>query len=349
LNGGGDAFAYHRFGSEIVSDFRVTGDWGSFTVARGGSRGGTLFICELAGLLYLVSGPSISSGIVAFSIVAFWGQYLAYKAFTFAFPAGARSRATLLLFLFPSNVFWTATIGKDAVIGFSICLAVYGFARLVRAPGIWAYLSMAVGLAGAYFVRPHIAAMLVMAFTAAYIFGRNVAGFFSVAVKIVSIPMLGYGCVWLFMHAQRFLNAETFSKALISADIVSRNTNVGHSAIGASNPFSRMITAPFLLFRPFPWEIHSLQTALACAEALLLLLLFWVFRAQLKAAVRRWRSDAFLLFIFLYTIEFSLIVAGTFSNIGIIARQRTMILPFVFILLCLSRRLPSAPLEPLTR
>jgi hypothetical protein len=337
--GGGDALAYHQVGSQIASDFLVTRDWASFTVSRAGmgDAGPTLFVCELTGLLYSVTGSSISSGIVVFSIVAFWGQYLAYRAFTLAFPTGDRSRAALLLLLYPSTVFWTATIGKDAIIGFLICLAAYGFARLVRAPGIRAYLYLAIGLLGEYFVRPHIAAILALAFTGAYVFGRNLRGFFGVAVKIVTIPLLAYGSVELFRGAQRFLNAESFSQMVIEADTVTRNTNIGHSAIGTvgGSLFGRMASAPFLLFRPFPWEINNFQAAVACAETLFLLGLLWVFRAQLKAAAQRWRRDPFLLFIFLYVIGFTVIVGSTFFNIGLIARQRVMMLPFALMLLCL--------------
>src|SRR5438309_3312147 len=160
---GGDALAYHQVGSQIASDFLATRDWASFTVSRAGiGAGPSLFVCDLTGLLYLVTGSPISSGIVVFSTVAFWGQYLAYRAFTVAFPSGERSRAALLLLLYPSIVFWTSTIAKDAIIGFLICLAAYGFARLVRAPGIRAYLYLAIGLLGEYFVRPHIAAILAL-------------------------------------------------------------------------------------------------------------------------------------------------------------------------------------------
>ena len=342
---GGDALAYHQVGSQIASDFLVTRDWASFTVSRAGMGGAgpSLFVCDLTGLLYLVTGSSISSGIVVFSTVAFWGQYLAYRAFTLSFPSGERSRAGLLLFLFPSIVFWTATIGKDAIIGFLAGLAAYGFARLVRAPGIRAYLYLAIGLLGEYFVRPHIAAMLALAFTGAYVFGRNLRGFFGVAVKIVTIPLLAYGSIALFRGAQTFFNAESFSQMLIEADTVTRNTNIGHSAVGTvgSSPLGRMATAPFLLIRPFPWEINNFQAAAACAETLFLLGLFWVFRAQLKAAAQRWRTDPFLLFIFLYVIEFTMIVGATFFNIGLIARQRVMMFPFLLMLLCLSPRLAS--------
>jgi len=342
---GGDALAYHQVGSQIASDFLATRDWASFTISRAGMGGAgpSLFICDLTGLLYLVTGSSISSGIVVFSTVAFWGQYLAYRTFTLAFPSGERSRAALLLFLYPSIVFWTATIGKDAIIGFLICLAAYGFARLVRAPGIRAYFYLAIGLLGEYFVRPHIAAILALAFTGAYVFGRNLRGIFGVAVKIVTIPLLAFGSVVLFRGAQQFLYAESFSQMLVKADTVTRNTNIGHSAIGTvgGSLFGRMATAPFLLFRPFPWEINNFQAAMACAETLFLLGLLWAFRGQLKVAAQRWRTETFLLFAILYVIEFTMILGATFFNIGLIARQRVMMFPFVLMLLCLSPRLAS--------
>jgi hypothetical protein len=348
---GGDTLAYHEYGSRIASDFLVTRDWASFTVSRTGmaNRGGTLFICDLTGLLYLVTGPSISTGIVVFSTIAFWGQYIAYRAFVLASPRGEHRRAALLLLLFPSNLFWTATIGKDAIIGFSICLTAYGFARLLYMPGMRAYAYMAIGMLGAYLVRPHIAAMLALALTPAYVFGGNRRGPFGVAVKIATVPLLAYGSVLLLMGAQKFLNAENLSKALVAANTVTRETNLGHSALGTVGLFGRVAAAPFLLFRPFPWEINNFQAAVACAETFLLLRLLWIFRAGLKATFLRWRTDSFLLFIFLYVIQFSLIVGATFSNLGLIARQRVMMLPFFLMLPCWSPRLASPEALPRNR
>lgn len=333
---GGDVLAYHEVGSKIASDFLITSDWTSFTVSHGFASGSTLFIADLAGLLYLITGPSISTGMVVFSTISFWGHYSAYRAFVLAFPSGKRDTAALLLFLFPSEVFWTATIGKDAVIGFAISLAAYGFVRLLHAPGMRAYFYLTIGLGGTYVVRPHIAAMIAMAFIAAYIFGKNSRGFFGIAAKIATIPLLAIGNVWLFRQAQSFLNAETFSKALLAANNVTRNTNYGGSALGTSGGHlvSRIATAPFLLFRPFPWEINNVQAALASAEGLFLLALCWISRKQFKVAARRWRSEPFLLFMFFFIAEFSVVVAGTFSNIGLVARQRVMMLPFALMLLC---------------
>jgi hypothetical protein len=338
LMNGGDTLVYHQYGSQIASDFLVTREWASFTVTRAGQTGATMLICDLMGLLYMITGPSISTGIVVFSTVGFWGQYLAYRSFKLAFPSGNHSRAAVLLLLFPSAVFWTATIGKDAVIGFFICLATYGFARLARTPGPRAYIYLGIGLLGTSSVRPHVAAMLALAFTGGYVFARNVKSFWGVAVKIATIPLLAYGSLLLLRNAQTFLNADSFSQVLVTAHTVINNTNLGGSSIGAATSLWRRIaTAPFLLFRPFPWEIDNFQSAIACAETLLLVGLFWIFRTQLKTAIQRWRSDPFLLFISLYIIEFSIVMAATFSNIGLIARQRVMMLPFVLMMLCVSR------------
>ena len=51
---------------------------------------------------------------VLFAVISFWGQFFFYRAFVLAFPKANRRIAALLLFLFPSIVYWTSAFGKDA-------------------------------------------------------------------------------------------------------------------------------------------------------------------------------------------------------------------------------------------
>jgi len=100
---------------------------------------------------------------------------------------------------------------------------------------------------------------------------------------------------------------------------------------------SRLLQAPFLLFRPFPWEVHNFQAAVASIEGWLLFFLLWSWRSDFVAGVKRWRSDSSILFSLIYSILYSVMLAAAFSNIGLMARQRVLMAPFALLLFCTKR------------
>jgi hypothetical protein len=66
-------------------------------------------------------------------------------------------------------------------------------------------------------------------------------------------------------------------------------------------------------------------------------------RRNVMASLLGIRSDPFLLFCVLYLVMFCLLMGSAFSNIGLIARQRVMVLEFALILACLRRRTSPVP------
>ena len=102
---------------------------------------------------------------------------------------------------------------------------------------------------------------------------------------------------------------------------------------------------PVLLFRPFLWEVRSLQAAIAGIEALGLMIFVWRRRGLVRSSLRSWRHNAFVLFAWFYTLEFSIMFAGVMTNFGLLARQRVMLIP-VAVMIVLSQPRPGLP--PLT-
>jgi len=144
-----------------------------------------------------------------------------------------------------------------------------------------------------------------------------------------------YGSYYAFHEATQFLNAESLTAGLKEIHTISHNSAAGGSAIAENQSISsRVLQAPFLLFRPFPWEVHNFQAAVASLEGVLLLILLWSWRADFLAGVRRWRTDAAILFSTVYCILYSVMLSSAFSNIGLIARQRVLMAPFALMLFC---------------
>jgi hypothetical protein len=113
--------------------------------------------------------------------------------------------------------------------------------------------------------------------------------------------------------------------------VAKNNASLGGSTYGGSL-VSRLALAPFLLIRPFPFEVRNLQSALASLEGMGLLVMFVRRRKILYRTLTRIRSNPFAMFLALYTIEFTIIYAAATTNFGLLNRQRVMLMPFTLML-----------------
>jgi hypothetical protein len=91
------------------------------------------------------------------------------------------------------------------------------------------------------------------------------------------------------------------------------------------------------LFRPFPFEVNSIEALVASAEGTLLLVLLVRGKQRVLSAVRRVRKSGFMAFILLYLVFF-VAAYSSFSNFGLLARQRVLALPLLLIVLALPAR-----------
>jgi hypothetical protein len=88
-----------------------------------------------------------------------------------------------------------------------------------------------------------------------------------------------------------------------------------------------------ILLRPFPWEARNLMMLITAIEIAAFWGIVWFRRRTLLHALRHWRHDRLLRvaipFILLYAITLGMVM----GNMGIIARQRIFLFPFLFLLL----------------
>jgi hypothetical protein len=330
---GADALLYFGAGCRIVNKFSLTGEWTSLRPFWSSN-----FIIMLTSWLVLVFGPVFQALMIVFATLAFWGQYLFFRAFCIAFPGGQRRAAASFMFFLPSVVFWTASIGKDAVILFFTGACCYGFAKMTRTTGPIALVTVLVSLGGVMLVRPHIAGMLAISIGAAYLLSKNRNGVLGMARKGLGIPLLLLASVYFVAQARSFLDLRDIEQTQGILRRVAEVNQIGGSAFGGSFLY-RLIAAPFLLFRPFLWEVQSLQAAIAGIEALGLMVFVWRRRELVWLSFRSWRENAFTPFLWAYTLEFSFLFAGAMTNFGLLARQRVMLIP-VALMTVLSQRPP---------
>lgn len=307
---------------------------------------GTNFIITITGAMEVLVGPSWASLLAIYSVIAFWGQYFVYRAYSVSLPKGNTRLAAALLFLCPSVAFWTAMVGKDALLCFGIGLIAYSVTQVAGRLSISGVVALIVGTAVCVTVRPHVAAIASVAVFVSVVFSQNVRGAIGVASRIIAIPLILAVTIYVGTKASQEWQISDFQSGIERQQFAREATEVGGS--GFSQPRSvttRYVVAPFVLFRPFLWETRSPQTALAAIEAFWLLILSWRLRKTLVATFLTARRHSLMCFATVFMIEFIAGFAPSVSNFGLLVRQRVMILPLFLCVLCAKRTRDLLPIS----
>jgi hypothetical protein len=345
--GSADAIGYHDYGELLAMRFRA----GDFNTGLD-SLSGTDFISFFTGVLYAVTGPSVHAGFLLYSWLAFWGMFLLYRAFTIAVPDGNRRSYARLLFFLPSMLYWPSSIGKEAWMLFALGVAAYGTAR-VLAGRPWRGLVVAgTGLWLAALVRPHVAGMAGIGLVVAYLFVRppRRQGALGPVVKLSALVALVVVAGLLLGETQEYLRGKGIDPQEGVRSVLSesaRRTGQGGSSFASPSSSTSAASLPFalvtILFRPFPWEAHNTQVAVTALESALLLSLTVARGRSVWRALRHPRRRPYVAFVVVYTLLF-VVAFSSIANFGILARERTQLLPFFLVLLAVPavRRGPAA-------
>lgn len=353
-DGASDAARYHSAAANLAPLLRqgIYRDLGEIS--------GTRFLEILTGQVYAFTGPTRLGGFMVFSWFSFLGLYLFYRAFRTAYPEGDGRRYALLVFFFPTVQFWPSSIGKEAFMMLVLGAAALGAAELLtgRLRGlIW----VGLGLWGAAVVRPHmaliVAAGLIVAAPIAVLRGgahravrrrgRLGSAVLLIGLLLASSTLIGVTESFFGLES---LNAETAHDQL---DDTTRRSGVGGSAFSATSPNDPVgfgLSAVTVLFRPFPFEVASAQALLTSLEGICLLVLgAFSLRRLAKAPLELLRMP-YLALAMVYTFAF-VYAFSSIVNFGILARQRSQLLPMLFVVLCLPRERPvsanpTAPMLP---
>lgn len=345
LEHGVDGIVYHKVALTLASSFRQL----DFTVDTGRQVPGTGSVRYVAGLVSVVANGSIVVEYLIFTAIAFAGILCAYVAFAAAVPDGDRRRYALLVLLWPSLVLWPSSMGKEALVTGAFGVAALGAARLyTHRPG--GIILLGAGIAGVTMVRPHVALLAGLATFLGYLFVRPTGGSAVLsATKALTIIVLGVGGALLVGQTAQFLRLEnlgTEDVEEVRTQTQERTEQGGGSftPIRADNPARYPGAVVTVLFRPFPTEARSTEALFSALEGVVLaglVVVSWRRWLALPSQLARMPYVAFALStVLLFAYAFSVI-----ANFGILARQRTQILPYLFVLLAipvLTRPAPTA-------
>ena len=324
-----DAQRYFVAGKEIAERIRafdpVVFSY-PFWFGGAGRWWGTDFTEKLTGLVVGLVGPTMRGAYLCFSMMAFAGLYLVALAVYRHRPGPGAVRFATWIWLWPSLWFWPSSIGKEAVSLLAIGLVVYGYAgrKGIR------WFPFAAGLGLAFALRPHVAAVLGLATLAAYWLQSwrrlSLRRFVELAAAMVLSLLL-----LTSMAAQFGLDAD-LEGVQEFVSYRSGQTMEGGSALGGAPAGLAAIPMAFvnIWMRPFPWDVHNLMALFSALEVLGLWAVVWWRRRTVAFVFRRWRHDRLLAFALPFLAGYTLMIGLTFANLGIIARQRSPLFPFVF-------------------
>jgi hypothetical protein len=307
----------------------LPGTHGFVELFNAGDAWGTNLIIGVTACILKVAGPSLTVATLSFALPSFWGAYIYYCVFREVFPEANYLYARIVLFLYPSIVFWTAMLGKDGLVFLFLSMVAYGRAKLESRGTATLWLVMLTGIAGCSLIRPHIGALLVISTAASFSFARK-GKQKHVARRVASTIFLAIVSLAVVYLCAQLLRLTDVQEAQQHVQLSTAFNGQGSSGFEqSSNPLYRLTLAPLLLVRPFPWELVGAPAALASTEGILLLSVVLIRRKRILEPMKSARLCGFMTYLRWFVALNVLLLALGSSNFGLLARQRTMILPLI--------------------
>jgi hypothetical protein len=287
-----------------------------------------------------------------YSAFALWGLWKLFITFNQLYPTYHKYNALICLF-FPSTVFWSSAISKDALTMGGVGLFTWTFYEIFirRSPTLSKIIT--------FLLAFHIVSVIKGYIIVAFLPGCLVWGVMSYQntvknkslqqllkiVLILFVPLIVGGAFFLLKNSPLFLEytspevlekANVYYKYLSDASLAASAYSIGDfdpSIVGLLKIIPAAINVT--LFRPYPFEIKNAAMVIASLEstATLLITIYLVFKIGLFNTFSFIRKDVFLLFAFLFVMIFSIAVGITSGNFGSLMRYKIPMLPFYFLLL----------------
>ena len=297
------------------------------------------------GIVMAIVGVNLTATFLVFSWLSFIGCVFFYRAFSLTFAGGDHRRYALMLFLLPSLIFWTADVSKESLMMLSLGLVAYGGAKIfARARG--GFTLLVPGVALGYYIRPNELLLVLSGFAVAMMLPtaavrQNLGGlrrFFG----LVFLVGLLFISVYLTLHYLRG-GGGTLSLQQTHANNQGVGTGFGSSGV----PYSTNIaTYPRdiyeVLFNPLIIKAHGNAQRIAGLENTILIVLILKSLRNLRILPRASFARPYVMLCTVYSLLFMYTFAAL-GNLGLIERERVMLLPFMLVLLCIPRAPKGSP------
>jgi hypothetical protein len=337
-----DWIRYDSQGSILAPNFRSL----NFTLAGSNVRAivndGSVSI--FTGIVMAIVGVNQLATFLVFAWLSFLGSILFYRAFTITFPGAASGhrRYAYLVFFLPSMLFWTADVSKEAIMTVSLGLIAFGCAKvLVRAPGGFRLATLGV-LAGVL-IRPNELLVILGGFAVALMIRRQGARDTSSTLKrvggLVFMGILFGASMYMTLHYLKFGNSTSGGINLQATNSNNNGKGIGFGSSGfvySSSPLKWPIDAYEVLFNPLPFNARGSGEYVAAIENLVILGVIITSYRQLRILPRASFARPYVMMCLVYSVGFIYAFAAL-GNLGLIYRERVMLLPFLLVLFAIPR------------
>ncbi len=226
------------------------------------------------------------------------------------------------ILIMPLIHFWTVAIGKDSLIFFGIAMLVYNIYFQRK----WVHYIIPILLVG--FIRIHILFFVIAAFGIAQLFlNKNIRP----AYKLLLVGTIVAGMVALFPILLERIDFKAGQSLTEQVELLSERELAGGSSVNVkdSNILVKWVS---YIFRPLFVDAHNVFALAASVENLVWVMMFFVIFRKLRTKIVDQMRSVYWFSVFAI-IAITLPGAFLLSNLGVAARQKTMVVPFVFILL----------------
>jgi hypothetical protein len=311
-----------------------------------------LFVMKLAAIVSLLSFNKFLIISLFFGLFSFAGQWKLFQVFNEVNQGKNQKLMAYAVLYTPALWFWASGLMKDSVclgaVGFIVAILYKMFIKKEKTLKDIIFLVFLIYLV--YSIKSYIIIVLAVSI-GTFVFARfmiNIRNvvfkgiltllFFFVAVIGAYVANLEEQLQILVEESkaqvdsyQKNYNATNTEDERTRGSVESKEIDASVTGMVLYSP-----TAIFTcLFRPFLWESRKVMILFTALESTLLLLctLYLFFRTRLLGFFRIIISDEFVLFAFLMSMLFALIIGFTTYNFGTIVRYKTILLPFYYFLL----------------
>ncbi len=239
-------------------------------------------------------------------------------------PSWLSFTAIELVFLLPNLHFWSASLGKGAVILLGLGLFTYGLSRFNRR-----FIPMIFGGLLTFMIRPHILFTVIVSIMLGVILTSS-----GIKTYLRWIIFLAAGIIFLYISDDvlKFADTETLDFTA-SSSLNHRAAELSKSTTGVDiqnyGLFMKMFT---FWFRPLFFDGQGALGIFVSFENMIYLYMFYV---VVKKGISTWGDwngwFRICLFFFLFA---SFALAQVTGNLGIAMRQKAQLMPFFFIIFC---------------
>lgn len=324
-----DVKHFHNAGVQIASNL-----WqGDVGVTETSLATGTPLMETASGFVILLFGGHWVVFLLLGSTISWLSSYALYRAFKEHQGETAASLAALLLFFLPSLVYWTSIFSKDTWSMGGIALFVVGAGIPRPHRPRWSTVLACLGIFLVALLRPKLALILAfslaLAVTLQAVSGRTVKPFRPKSALVLWL-------VFTSLTGLAFQDADS-PQDLTSAisehrQHLSSRTHIGGSAfegVSIDSPLDFPQGTLNVLFRPYIWEATNPSQLAAAVEAVA----FFALISYSLVTYRKRRDprsfDSVLAIMSLLIIVGGILGLSDFRNLGIVARQRIQVYPFL--------------------